>query len=533
MSICGGLGLALIAGFWLGSTREAGSIHSAAVDGAADVSSRHVSEASESLRRLVARDSVSPTSDHVASIEGLQSDAPWESPTAGEPLDLAYLPSGAQLLLSWRPRDFLSLPEGERVLDVLGHYGEMARDRLPELAGTTLENIEQVIIAVSVGDDNDPDVALVIRPYEAVDANELLRAWNADRFESVRGGELLRGVPYARFLPTSAEERQRIVVVAPARVDSLLAEGGGVPLLPRDLESLVDSSDDSRHFNLIFMQRFANDQGHSLLKGEFAALHQPLAEFFGDEISAAALSVHLDENLFLELRAMPRLEQTSLDTSDTLLGRLDDLSAAAGGWVDSLTKTTHGAELLERWPAMLELAAAQTRQHVESRQVVLRAYLPSLAAHNLVLATRLALWHRAGSHLESAPAAAPDGIAAMAARLQRPVTLRFSSDTLEGALARLGELIDAEITIQGSDLQAEGITQNQSFAMDQHEAPAAEVLETILRRASPEGKLIYTISHVESADGSQEEVISVTTRTAAVPRDDILPAEATTQDEGK
>jgi hypothetical protein len=107
------------------------------------------------------------------------------------------------------------------------------------------------------------------------------------------------------------------------------------------------------------------------------------------------------------------------------------------------------------------------------------------------------------------------------AALAKPITLSFPRDTLERCLELLAKEIDVEIVIQGADLQAEGITRNQSFGLDERQQPAGEILQRVLQLANPAGKLVYVIR--PQADG--REAIFITTRSAATKRGDRLPAE--------
>jgi hypothetical protein len=125
------------------------------------------------------------------------------------------------------------------------------------------------------------------------------------------------------------------------------------------------------------------------------------------------------------------------------------------------------------------------------------------------------------ARLEQAKAAdaAPKTISA-AERLQKPITLTFPRNTLEVAIKLVGSGIGVPIEILTDDLKMEGVTQNQSFGLDERNQPAEEILLRILRRANPDGKLVYIIKNVP---GEGERIV-VTTRVAAERRGETLPA---------
>jgi hypothetical protein len=115
-------------------------------------------------------------------------------------------------------------------------------------------------------------------------------------------------------------------------------------------------------------------------------------------------------------------------------------------------------------------------------------------------------------------------------RLQRTTSLAFPRDTLEAALEQLARDVGIKIVVAGADLQAEGITKNQSFGIDITNRPAEEVLVEILRLANPDKsasqpddprqKLVYVIRDAEPNASGQ---IVITTRSASAARGDKLP----------
>jgi hypothetical protein len=97
--------------------------------------------------------------------------------------------------------------------------------------------------------------------------------------------------------------------------------------------------------------------------------------------------------------------------------------------------------------------------------------------------------------------------------LQKPLSLKFERNSLEVTMQLIAEEIEVPIEIIGTDLQLEGITKNQSFSLDEESRAAGDVLATIMRKANPDGKLVYV---VRSKGGV--ETIVITTRAAAEKR---------------
>ena len=186
---------------------------------------------------------------------------------------------------------------------------------------------------------------------------------------------------------------------------------------------------------------------------------------------------------------------------------------------------------------MVRKLSAYTRSGFEPDHAVLRCYLPILAGHNLLMAAELTLAEPPGSATQVAAGDSTPGVPAPATnaaslheRMSKITSLRFAKDTLEAALEQLSQDIGVPIVIRGPDLQADGITKNQSFGIDVSNKPAEEILVQILRLANPDKeatgpgdvrqKLVYTIAQ----GPDKTEQIVVTTRARAKERRNELPA---------
>ena len=117
-----------------------------------------------------------------------------------------------------------------------------------------------------------------------------------------------------------------------------------------------------------------------------------------------------------------------------------------------------------------------------------------------------------------------------AQKLQKKTSLSFPRNTLEVSMQLLAEDLQVPITIRGGDLQLEGITKNQSFGLDLRDKPATEILQTIMKQANPDGKLVYIIK--PTADSKGEEIF-ITTRAAVAKNKETLPPELELKDDKK
>lgn len=452
---------------------------------------------------------------------------PWASPTSGLPPRLAFLPPGSQLVLLTRPAAALADDEGRLFFQALGPAAAAASKTLAAWCGCDLVDIETMQIGWQAGPTGDVFEGFMLRvgAPRRIPEDEAARraAWGVTTAVEVDGQMIHKGERLCFWVPAS--EQGRTLVVAPeVLLREIVTAAAAAPAeglaasLPKDTETLVGMLDADRHLTLFGSPHYLVHDGRRLLAGPLARLADPLAAFFGDAIHAAALSLHFGASAYAELDAVA--------TADAPAGRLAPaLKAAVAAAPDAveeycvaLEPAAYGRKLVLRLPQMIRMLGANLRAAAEARGVVVNAYLPRHATHNIALATELALSQSPG---RSAPAQVPGPAAAQDAlgRLQKKITLTFVKDTLERSIQLISEEIGVPMEILGTDLQLEGITKNQSFGLDERDKTAAAVLRAILAKANPDGKLVFC---VRKKDGT--ETIEITTRAAAQKRGDTLPA---------
>ncbi|MGD9721557.1 MAG: serine/threonine protein kinase [Pirellulales bacterium] len=475
--------------------------------------------------KVAAAPTASPNARQRAGVIEIDDDGQtlWTSPTAGEPLDVRYVPSGTLVLVALRPAEILASDEGARLLDALGPTSAAVQDKLHAVLGVELSQVKQLLVAFVPDDAGRPQTAYVARLASAADEAALLRAWGNPQPAVQESASYFQGNGRAYYLP--ADGAGRVLVVAPPAVVQEVIGRAGEPVLQTSLENLLRTSDASRHVSLLAAPSYLFTDGRELLAGDLAKLRGPLAQMFDMSMRGVLASAHIGEELFLELRALGPSDRRPDEVADTLRTRLAGASEALEQYVASLAPQPYGRLVVHRFGRMVQLASSFTRAAAENRQAVLRCYLPASAAHNLVLGAELTL-AEAPAGVTPAPAVAgtpmPPAAAAngVATALDRVVSLSFPRDTLEHALELLAADMEVPIVIRGEDLQLEGITKNQSFGLDERKQPAGQILRKVLALANADGKLVYTIK----ADQQGRETIFVTTRAAAAQRNDPLPA---------
>jgi serine/threonine protein kinase len=464
----------------------------------------------------------------------------YESPQPpGAPPRLQYLPPGSQLILLARPAEALATTEGERFVRSLGPRAAAGLETLSRLASCPPESITDLQAAWQAGGPDEVVGGVTLRGSEplpvALDDDARRKAWGTTTPDEIDGETLHVGAGIAFWLPSDAdghvlvlgpEELVRQSIQAHRAVTGGGAEGGarddGIEAsLPRDLEELVGMLDASRHLTLFGSPDYLLHDGRPVLAGPLAKLVEPLAWFFGDSVRAAALSLHFGPNSYLELDAVPPAGTSPRQLAKRLAGNVATMAERTEEYCNALDPHPYGRKLVMRLPRMLGVVADHVHAGADGRGVIVNAWLPEHAPHNLALAAELALEQtpRAGgaplaAASGSGPTQAPPG--ALGA-LAKPISLVFVKDTLEKSIQMIADEIGVEMEILGSDLQLEGITKNQSFGLDEKQKPAAEILRAILAKANPDGKLVYVIRKTDAG-----ERIEITTRAAVEKRGDTL-----------
>ncbi|HEY2838221.1 MAG TPA: protein kinase [Pirellulales bacterium] len=494
----------------------------------------------------------------------------WASPTDGKPLDLAYLPPGAEVIFVIRPADLSRHPEAQRLLDprTTGALGAWINERLPALAGAPLANIEQAIIALMPAGDGPPRLALVAQLKAAPAESDLLKSWGNPQPKEADGEKYYQKEDTAYYIPSGGAGRTIVVAPAALLVEDILPNGANPPALRREMETLLRSSDADRLVTLLAAPNILLTGGDEWFPGSAGRVRSPLDWFLAGEpedraapltpsgkearrgpmtdLSSKGLpkallaSAHLtDTDLFVEVRLLADPNQPAAKLAEAYRQRVARLPRRASDYLRTLALGEYSRDVLIEFPLMVEQLSHFTVAGTEGRQVVLRTYLPVLAAHNLALGGHLAMLESPRAGGAPAPPQTALGPAkptptettsnqpmpeeTVAERLGRKMSLNFERNTLEPTLKQIGQEIGVEVVILGADLQSDGITRNKAIdKFSERDVSAREILLKIMSKANPDGKLIYVIKPAESGTG---EALYFTTRTAAGARGDKLPAE--------
>lgn len=448
----------------------------------------------------------------------------WVSPTSGDAISLGYLPPGCQVFLAIRPAALLEHPEGEKILAALGPSGLQGIEEIQQTTGLPLVAMERLLIGLRAEAGGIWSMSCVVEPVDAAE-----RAYFENAETKSHAGENYQEKGNQAMWAIDSPNGPLLVVTSLQDMPDVIDMAGTPPPLRREMESLIAASDADRHATLLFAPSYLFADGRSLFTGPAERLASLLDWFFGDGVTAVAISLHWDRDFFLELDAISNIATKPHQLARRLHGRTRELPEQTRQYLTQLNVQLYSQELIQRLPAMLGALVGTTRSGYDRRRAILRAYLPRPAGHNLLMASQLALIEPLTQR--ALPSMAKFGTPqSIDDRLAKVMSLTFRQETLEEALEILAGEIGVEIVLVGRDLQLDGITKNQSFGLAQRDRPAREILAEILRLANPDRgaaglndprqKLVYTVKPRQLGG---KKAIFVTTRAAAAERGDTLP----------
>ena len=458
----------------------------------------------------------------------------WISPTDGKPIDFAYVPAGSQLVLCIRPAAIVSHREGEKILAALGPWGEQSAKLITEITGAQLEEIDSLLLSVRPEVEGKFSYSLKVELADPWTFKQLAIRLPAHKERQVESQKVLISDNRTCFIPE--ENEGRILIACPAdATEEIIASGANPPPWSRDLARIVRRTDAQRMATVLMPAKFLQTSGSDLLQGTATKLKEVIQNTAGEDSTAIALSLHWDENFFIELQSTTILNRQPKAYLMRLAERLSQSPEELEMALNESSFPPYGREVLTRFHAMVRELGNYARFDSVDGVSVVRGYLPGAAGHNLLAAAELMLNCSAAEVAQGAQEGnqnllVQNKIDTVSAMLKGPTTLSLPKETLQKALELLSEDLGIAIEIRGNDLQLEGITKNQSLAIDLREQPAEAILLAILRKANPDPgatgpadpqqKLVYVVR--EAANG-QPGAIVVTTRRAAENSGEKLP----------
>ena len=454
---------------------------------------------------------------------------PWAPPTAGIPVTFEYVPPGAQVFFIVRPSELLASGEGLRVFNALGPEMTSLRANWEAASGVKLEEVEQMVISLHDVPDKMPRPSFVVRLKDSID---LAERWGGAPSKEGEA-DVYRAAGWTKWIPPQGGGKI-FAMGADAEIKDVVAAKGGVPPMRKELERLRGLSDSQRHFTLLFAPNYLITDGRELLGGSRAKLSDPLSWFLAIDggTLAASLSLHCGGTTYLEARVIGEGGKNATDLAKEFRDRLNQIPDKMEQYIVDANPAPYWKKVAFRLPQMIRYLHDQTRVGAESNTAILNAVLPGDAAHNLVAAGELAV--NAGQGAGATAAVAPPmKEETLQEKLAKKYDLSFSSNPFDATIQSLATDLGFEFTIEGNDLQLDGITRQQSIRdFNMKDKSAAEVITALVRKANPvttvkdasekDQKLVWVILPNPNK-GKLADYVVFTTRTAAEKKGYKLP----------
>ena len=265
-----------------------------------------------------------------------------------------------------------------------------------------------------------------------------------------------------------------------------------------------------------------------MLSGPRSVLRDSILNWLSEDIQAVSVSCHVEASFYGELRFVSTLDRVPLELAATCKERLRQIPEQVNDYLGRIAIDPYWQKLAVRLPLMVNYLFQQTRIGVSRDCATLNFVLPPQAAHNLVLASQLAMSaHPPG--VQPAVALADTAADNPARVLDHRMTFEISQQSLDFTLRDLALIVNEriptvtfEIRLEGHELQLEGITRNQQIRnLRLSDQSLGEILTAIVVRANPAPasspadptqKLIWVLDPTVSRPQLR---ILVTTRSAA------------------
>ena len=465
----------------------------------------------------------------------------WESPTTGFPIDVSTVPPSPRMVAAVRWRSIHESESGLRSIKSLGPQVDSMLRQLESRIGFPLAEIESSIISLHSDLKFEYESAVSVKLFKPVSLDQCLAKWGQP--EPMPGIENGFGKTLGdAWWVNETDENGDVIsfLVGPSERVQQVA-GGEVAALSGTLRKLVASSDSNRDVNLVLpVIALFNTEGQKLFSGQKKWLNE-FRLMLPAAVVGVSASLHFDEGDYLELRIDHTTDLKPGETATTMSERVSSTLQQVQVSLGQRQALPYWEPVRARFGAMLRDLSGQLRWDSEFGEVVGNAWLPPGAMHNLFTACELAI--------------AFEPQKADLASLQKPKTPQNLQELLASKrdlnianppdlnvlLRDIGEEISDQyldlpfefsIRIAGTDLQKDGITQNQRPGpLEISNQSVSEILTQVMVSANPNKditgasdqncKLVWVVA--EDSESPGKKFVLITTRAAAEQKGYVLP----------
>lgn len=492
-----------------------------------------------------------------------EAQSPWAPLHSPDPWSLDNLPPGGQLFITFHPSQMIADPEQRVLLAAFNEELSATIDGLATAAGRPLEAIEQMTVAFYDAKESGgiPRTAARVQLATPVKLGELRTAWGDPSEMKVGESRLLVKSPELAYFVDSAAEGDTSAGAGTLDLQSistfgfgpteLMQEsaelGGGAGPLTSQLEQLWQRSSSDSNLSVLFSPRYLFSEGRGILESGPPRLGDRLKELLGVDTRAGLMETSVGNDWYWELQ----LIGTSDREAGSILANLQNITQSAPekieAWFVDESPHPFWRSLAFRFPQMLRATNRYVRFGIEDGAAIMNAYLPTDAAPNLLMASWIAVQEGAtlagGLEMQSSGGGAAAQPLSLDEYLGRTIKISFDQEPIEVALRLIGEEANDSLpagtpalrfALDGDAFEKAGITRNQQLReFDMSGKSVREALTEVAKRGNPvttvqsttetDQKLIWVIK--DDPDNAGQQMVSLTTRTAATAAEIPLPKE--------
>ncbi len=433
-----------------------------------------------------------------------------KNPTSGKPIKLLNMPAGVRIVINLHPKKLWSNERQYAEFRAsLGPLGNWIETQIRDLSKQNPTEIEEMLIGIILGPmGTPPEVAAVVHFAQEHKRSELLTTYD--------------GTPHTEF-STDLKIAQgrayhvidnKTVAICPAEYVGDLLEFEKTPALTGDnIQEILKSTDRDRLVTVVFDPTDIEQHLETLFPTTAKTVAEKTLRWFGDDVWAAAWSVHVEDDFYTELTVRGLNEVGPTTLSRRYRERLDTLPEMLLTTIQKMEPRQSGyRQIIGRYPAMMKVVAMTTAIGVDGRFVRMGTLLPLKAGPNLALGTLLS-WDESTRTdfspkvVAKIPKSNEPDIASlpMKQRMERKIDVDFRRTPLQEAFAYIAEEAKINIEVDGDALKLAGFTKNmpQTFKADQ--TPVREAIYGIIKKYEDED--IPLVIHVSE---KQNKIIVLT-----------------------
>jgi len=468
----------------------------------------------------------------------------WEAPTTGLEIEFSWLPSGTEILLHLRGKELLAAPGGLALLKSLGPDFKKSRATFEQRAGLAIVEMDSLTVAL-VPNQTDGYKSFFQVVASGVTREQLVGAWGQpDEIQLPSNRKLFAGDDDAWCFIDMPDADSTDVplkfVFGEPRVVQQVVQDNGIVALPEALDRLARRTDRQRHATLLALANALVNENARGMWGQWSERLIPALRLrMPDEVRAFSVGLHVDDGEYVEFNVDHSADISSEDLAVELRETIAEALSKVEQFSQSLARTEYWQRLQNRFGLMLQELNTAVRWDTEFGHLIGNAWLPPNAAQNLLSGSELTMTFSnsiAVTEQEQLPSSIEELLATKRSlNVTNPPDLNVLLSDIRAEIMDdyPGLGFSFQIKLMGSDLQKDGITQNQRpgplAIVDQ---PLSAILTQIMTSANPDKtisgpadpncKLVWVLA--KDPEDEANKAILITTRAAAKEKDYSLPS---------